>query len=211
MFQLLHSSGYFFDRVETIAESNYVPSYQDVLYSRARTTGIVETTFSVGDYEFRLLDVGGQRNERRKWIHCFEMVTALIFVTAISEYDEVLYEDHTMNRIVESLNLFKEIVNASWFAKTSIILFLNKKDLFEEKIKRIDMTCCFPEYQGGLDYDKGIDFIRDYFLKQCELPDRKLYTHVTCATDSKNVDFTFKSVSDIIIKQNMRESGFKQI
>jgi hypothetical protein len=39
--------------------------------------------------------VGGQRSERKKWIHCFESVNALIFMTAVSEYDEVLFEDDT--------------------------------------------------------------------------------------------------------------------
>ena len=39
--------------------------------------GIVETEFVVEDYHFKMLDVGGQRNERKKWIHCFENVTAV--------------------------------------------------------------------------------------------------------------------------------------
>lgn len=44
---------------------------------------------------FRLFDVGGQRSERKKWIHCFEDVTAIIFCVAMSEYDQVLHEDET--------------------------------------------------------------------------------------------------------------------
>ncbi len=146
LFQCMHSCGYFFDRIDAITQPHYIPTYTDILHSRARTTGIVETAFSVGDYPFRLLDVGGQRNERRKWIHCFEKVTALLFVSAISEYDEVLYEDNTVNRMVESINLFSEICSSKWFTETSIVLFLNKSDLFLQKIKAIDMTCVFPEY-----------------------------------------------------------------
>jgi len=42
-----------------------------------------------------LFDVGGQRSERKKWIHCFEDVTAIIFCVAMSEYDQVLQEDET--------------------------------------------------------------------------------------------------------------------
>lgn len=45
--------------------------------------------------KFRLFDVGGQRSERKKWIHCFEDVTAIIFCVAMSEYDQVLHEDET--------------------------------------------------------------------------------------------------------------------
>lgn len=39
-----------------------------------------------------MVDVGGQRSERRKWIHCFESVTSIIFLVALSEYDQVLAE-----------------------------------------------------------------------------------------------------------------------
>lgn len=44
---------------------------------------------------YRLFDVGGQRSERKKWIHCFEDVTAIIFCVALSGYDQVLHEDET--------------------------------------------------------------------------------------------------------------------
>ena len=46
-------------------------------------------------FHYRLFDVGGQRSERKKWIHCFEDVTAIIFCVAMSEYDQVLHEDET--------------------------------------------------------------------------------------------------------------------
>jgi len=40
-----------------------------------------------------MFDVGGQRSERKKWIHCFENVNALMFLVAISGYDQCLAED----------------------------------------------------------------------------------------------------------------------
>lgn len=96
----------------------------------------------------RMFDVGGQRSERKKWIHCFEGVTAIIFCVALSGYDLVLAEDEEMNRMVESMKLFDSICNSKWFVETSIILFLNKKDLFQEKILSSPLTICFPEYTG---------------------------------------------------------------
>lgn len=45
-----------------------------------------------------MFDVGGQRSERKKWIHCFEGVTAIIFCVALSAYDLVLAEDEEMVR-----------------------------------------------------------------------------------------------------------------
>ena len=79
--------------------------------------------------------MGGQRTERRKWIHCFEDVLILVFLAAVSEYDQVLEEDGRTNRLEESLNLFKAISGTVYFKEQEIILFLNKKDLLEEKIK----------------------------------------------------------------------------
>ena len=67
----------------------WIPSVSDVTKARVRTSGIVEEQYNIDGVEFRMYDVGGQRNERKKWIHCFENVTAIIFVGAISEYDQV--------------------------------------------------------------------------------------------------------------------------
>ena len=52
---------------------------------------ITESTFRIGDLNYRMFDVGGQRSERKKWIHCFENVTAIVFLVAISEYDQVCF------------------------------------------------------------------------------------------------------------------------
>lgn len=82
--------------MDRIGDINYIPTDQDVLRSRVKTTGITETTFVIGELTYRMFDVGGQRSERKKWIHCFENVTAIIFLVAISEYDQVLIEDETV-------------------------------------------------------------------------------------------------------------------
>lgn len=47
------------------------------------------------------------RSERKKWIHCFENVSAILFCAGISEFDQVLYEDNRTNRIHEALNLVR--------------------------------------------------------------------------------------------------------
>ena len=116
-FQLNDSAKYFFDAIDRISTLGYIPSEQDVLHARAPTTGIVENHFEIDGNQFKMFDVGGQRNERKKWIHCFENVTAVLFVAALSEYNQVLYEDESQNRMVESLQLFDEICNSKWSAK----------------------------------------------------------------------------------------------
>ena len=138
----------YFDSIDRIAAHDYLPNDQDVLRSRVKTTGITETTFIIQDLTYRMFDVGGQRSERKKWIHCFENVTTILFLVAISEYDQLLFEDETVNRMQEALTLFDSICNSRWFIKTSIILFLNKIDRFKEKLPVSPMQNYFPDYEG---------------------------------------------------------------
>lgn len=76
-----------------MSQLNYIPSQQDVLRTRVKTTGIVETQFTFKGLRFKMVDVGGQRSERKKWIHCFEGVTAIIFCVSLAGYDLMLAED----------------------------------------------------------------------------------------------------------------------
>jgi len=205
-YQLNDSTRYFWDRAAEILKTDYLPSPQDILRARVRTTGIVQQNFKIAESQYTMFDVGGQRNERRKWIHCFDNVTAVIFVTAISEYDQVLYEDENTNRMDEALMLFDQILNHPSFAKTSMILFLNKRDLFAEKLKRKDLTCWNASCTAGKDYDAAIDFIKTRFLEKNKEPEkRQVYVHPTCATDTTNVQIVMDSVFDIILKENLRK------
>ncbi len=88
--------------------------------------------YRIDGIEFEMYDVGGQRSERRKWIDCFDQVDAVIFVAALSEYDQTLAESKRTNRMTEALDLFRSVCNNRAFANTSIMLFLIKKDVFAE-------------------------------------------------------------------------------
>uniref|UniRef100_A0A915E7M7 Uncharacterized protein n=1 Tax=Ditylenchus dipsaci TaxID=166011 RepID=A0A915E7M7_9BILA len=140
---------HFLDSLDRIYDSNYVPTTQDILYLRVATMGVIEVTFKIKEKIWRVFDVGGQRSQRKKWIHCFDDVRALIFVVAMSEFDQVLMEDGTTNRLQESLQLFKQVCNNKYFLDTSIILFLNKKDLFNEKMQQgRSLRIAFKEFNG---------------------------------------------------------------
>lgn len=207
-FQLNDSASYYLDALERLSDPEYVPSEQDVLRTRVKTTGIIETRFSFKGLDIRMFDVGGQRTERKKWIHCFEGVTAIIFVVAISEYDLTLAEDQNTNRMVESLRLFQSICNNQWFVETSIILFLNKRDLFEAKIAKSPLTICFPEYAGTNNYEDASRFIQNRFENLTGSEKGKdIYSHFTCATDTNNIQFVFDAVTDVIIKTALKDCG----
>ncbi len=206
-FQIVESVKYYFNEIERIMKDDYVATQQDMLLARVRTSGIVTEKYVIDGVDFEMYDVGGQRNERKKWIHCFDDVTAVIFVAALSEYDQVLFEDATANRMTEAVDLFGDICNNKVFESSSMILFLNKKDLYEEKIKDVHIgdQPAFANFDGELGdedyYDKGIKYFLDMFMAQNNNPERQIYSHATCATDSKNVEVVFNSCKDIIMRK----------
>jgi len=208
LFQLPDSTFYLTEHIERICNPAYIPSQEDVLRCRSRTTGIIELDFIIDTIKFRIVDVGGQRSERKKWIHVFEGVTAIIFCVALNEYDQKLYEDEKVNRMHEAIELFEEICNSEWFVHTDIILFLNKDDLFRAKINQVDLNVCFPDYTGGRDCDKACKFIKDKFLSLNKNATKQIFTKVTCATDTKNIEVVFAAAKNIILKQQLQGAGF---
>jgi len=206
-YQLNDSARYYFENVDRVGQNDYLPTDMDILRCRVKTTGITETTFHIGDLIYKLVDVGGQRSERKKWMHCFENVTAIVYMVAISEYDQVLIEDETVNRMQEALTLFDSICNSRWFVKTSMILFLNKTDLFKDKLLKSPMKDYFPDYEGGEDYEAGCDYMLHRFVALNQSDVKQIYTHFTCATDTTQIKFVMAAVNDIIIQTNLRDCG----
>ena len=111
-----------------------------------RTYISLQIEFEYKSLVFHMFDVGGQRSERKKWIHCFDNVDCVLFVVAMSEYDQMLVEDRSVNRMQESLNLFADIVNNEFFKEMPFIVFFNKHDLFKEKVRTKSIRVAFPLY-----------------------------------------------------------------
>lgn len=182
------------------------------LVARVRTSGIVTEKYVIDGAQFEMYDVGGQRNERKKWIHCFDDVTAIIFVAALSEYDQNLFEDSQTNRMVEAIDLFGEICNNRYFTNSSMILFLNKRDLYLEKIKNVHIgdQPSFSDFDtpfGHEDYyNMGIKYFTSKFKNVNENLERQIYHHATCATDSQNVEVVFNSCKEIILRGSMKDT-----
>ncbi|XP_015422698.1 PREDICTED: guanine nucleotide-binding protein G(z) subunit alpha [Myotis davidii] len=207
-YHLEDNAAYYLNDLERIAAPDYIPTVEDILRSRDMTTGIVENKFTFKELTFKMVDVGGQRSERKKWIHCFEGVTAIIFCVELSGYDLKLYEDNQTSRMAESLRLFDSICNNNWFINTSLILFLNKKDLLADKIRRVPLTVCFPEYKGQNTYEEAAVYIQRQFEDLNRNKETKeIYSHFTCATDTSNIQFVFDAVTDVIIQNNLKYIG----
>ncbi|KDR69486.1 hypothetical protein GALMADRAFT_104101 [Galerina marginata CBS 339.88] len=205
-FYLMDSAAYFFGEVLRIGSPGYLPNETDVLRARQKSVGITETRFTMGQLSIHMFDVGGQRSERKKWIHCFESVTSIIFCTALSEYDQVLLEEKTQNRMLESLVLFESVINSRWFLRTSIILFLNKIDVFKNKLPKVPLERYFPEYAGGPDINKAAKYILWKFM-QANRARLSVYPHLTQATDTTNIRLVFAAVKETILQNALKDSG----
>uniref|UniRef100_A0A1I7T656 G-protein alpha subunit n=1 Tax=Caenorhabditis tropicalis TaxID=1561998 RepID=A0A1I7T656_9PELO len=172
--------------------------------------GVIEVKFQMKGKVFRVFDVGGQRSQRKKWIHCFDDAKALIYVASLSEFDQVLLEDNTTNRMHESLQLFKQVVNNKYFVNTSVILFLNKIDLFEEKImvKKRSLTIAFESYSGpAQDIDSATAFVEKKYRGMADNKEKNIYCHLTCATDTQQVQYVLDAVLDTILSSKLKGCG----
>ncbi|EKD17117.1 uncharacterized protein L3040_000359 [Drepanopeziza brunnea f. sp. 'multigermtubi'] len=204
----LHDNlSYFFQDLDRLFSKEFVPTDQDVLRARLRTTGITETIFDLGTLQYRMFDVGGQRSERKKWIHCFENVNALMFLVAISGYDQCLAEDKDGNQMQEALMLWESIANSHWFKNSSLILFLNKMDLFKSKIATSPITNFgFSDFQGDTrNPQQTSKYFMDKFVALNRTPGREIYSHFTNATDTDLLKVTMASVQDMIIQKNLQK------
>ncbi|XP_038573415.1 guanine nucleotide-binding protein G(olf) subunit alpha isoform X1 [Micropterus salmoides] len=222
-YQLIDCAQYFLDRIDSVRQNDYTPTDQDLLRCRVLTSGIFETRFQVDKVNFHMFDVGGQRDERRKWIQCFNDVTAIIFVVASSSYNMVIREDNNTNRLREALDLFRSIWNNRWLRTISVILFLNKQDMLAEKVLagKSKIEDYFPEYarytipneatpEPGEDprVTRAKFFIRDEFLRISTASGdgrHYCYPHFTCAVDTENIRRVFNDCRDIIQRMHLRQ------
>ncbi|SCV69588.1 BQ2448_2608 [Microbotryum intermedium] len=233
-FQLNDSAQYFFTAASRIGTHGYLPTDADILRSRVRTTGITEAQFQMSErLTFRCFDVGGQRSERKKWIHCFEDVNIVFFVVAISEFNQTLREDKTTNRVSEACVLFQSISNsryAGWVSaegrvevsdeadlsryacpssdgspnQGSLLLFLNKTDLLETKLQHTRFSDSFPDYRG----ENTVIGVQQYMLNVFKSLCRKtIYAHFTCATDTQAMKVVLAAVENHIIVTNLNDSN----
>lgn len=216
-FQIIDSVEYFLDHSKRLAVRDYVPTLQDILYCRKTTKGVVEFTITIDRVPFLFVDVGGQRTQRQKWFQCFDNVTSILFMASASEFDQVILEDRTTNRLVESRNIFDTIVNHMIFTNISVILFLNKMDLLKKKVEVSNIAKFFPEFKDVKqvsEYSKEFGgepsnledvkkFLLYYFISAKKNSLKPLYHHFTVAVDTGNISLVFKDIKDIILKKNL--------
>jgi guanine nucleotide-binding protein subunit alpha len=203
---------YFFPRLDRLFAAGYAPTSMDIVHTRARTIGITETAFKLRDQEMLMVDVGGQKSERRKWIHCFQDVTSILFLVSLSGYDQCLVEDKDANQMQDAMTIWDSICHSQWFKQTSIILFLNKNDLFEEKVPNSDIKNFFPDFDGAPgDIQAGRDYFKKRFARLAQKAgrskEREVYIHTTTATDTALLKVVMTAVEDIVMRGNLEHAA----
>ncbi|KAF9101555.1 guanine nucleotide-binding protein subunit alpha [Mortierella sp. AM989] len=202
------SAKYFLDFIDRVADPEYIPTDDDILQARVRTLAVSEHIFSIDNVAYRIFDVGGQKSLRKYWAPYFDDVNAIIFMAALSAYDQPCEDDPKLNRLQECLTLFNDIANHKLFGLTSMILFLNKIDVFQRKLEAGSLVSKhFPEYRGPNDYFSTTVFFQYRFLQQCKDLQKQVYTHFTHATDTNQMRVIVVAVNAIIQRLNLRSSG----
>eukprot|EP01126_Amoeba_proteus_P062501 TRINITY_DN850_c0_g1_i2.p1 TRINITY_DN850_c0_g1~~TRINITY_DN850_c0_g1_i2.p1 ORF type:complete len:250 (-),score=32.46 TRINITY_DN850_c0_g1_i2:48-797(-) len=203
--------GYHVSRLKEYLSTSFVPTDEDIIRVRIKTTGIIETTFVYEGMSFMVCDVGGQRSERRKWIQCFSKVDAIIFLVSTNEYDTNIEEATSYNSMIDSLQQFKIISELQIFTHIPFIVFFNKYDLFQDKISRFPLHVVFRDYKAftdgiqGTEVEKGVAYFERNFRQN--FGGTKFYSHTTCALDKDSCRKVFESIQDVIIKGALYSSG----
>ncbi|XP_073843928.1 G protein alpha subunit f isoform X1 [Musca autumnalis] len=236
-FPLSDSTKYFLDNFERICQDDYIPTTEDILHSRKVTTGIHNISFRVqipkylggGEQVFHMYDVGGQRDQRNKWIQVFEGIQAVLFLISCSDFDQTLREDPKQNRLVEALSLFRGVWQNRFLSSAGFIVFLNKQDILRRKIAagkhivdyfpEFEDFCNSPQAESCFDEcDWTKKFIKQKLIDITEEPvkrpsrnlinhnsKRECYYHFTVATDTSCIRKVFNDVHQMILHDNLAD------
>ena len=171
---LIDSVEYLFENMHKYHQDEYIPTFTDLIHSYQRTVGVNKIKFVLNDRRddveeiYEIFDLGGDKHNRRRWMHCMDNTAAVIFVVALSGYNELLWNDSRNTRMNEAIWLFRGIVNLEILKNSHIIVFLNKSDLFEKKIYsgKYPVKEWFEDLRGGETKENVIEFFKQIFLDQ---------------------------------------------
>lgn len=205
---------FYFSKISEFAGANFLPKTEHLLRIRMRTTGIIEKSITHDNKKITFIDVGGQRNERKKWFRkngIFENSKGILYVIALNEYDIVTFEDDTANAMQEALQTFEQVCESPAFQNVPIVIFFNKTDLLAEKLEKgAPLSYCFEEYVGPNTRTEVIQYIKDQFMLRCDDPRRirKVYqTNFTNTDELNSIVHEFLPLFDVATK----DSFFKEV
>jgi GTPase SAR1 family protein len=213
---VLDTADWLIDNVQRFASEDYVPERQDMVLSRRRTTGITEHTYVVDDSAFTIIDVGGQRSERRKWVQFFADVHCIVFFVSVIGFCKVLFEDRNTFQMKESLELFSSTfrvpapqtgprVDNDWqdyvFETTPIHVVFNKLDMLAPCLEKYALSACFPAYKGPNAQASVLRFLQQTFADRVVSIRSPPDTHFISAANSDDVQELFTKLSTFLVEK----------
>ncbi|KAF8633628.1 hypothetical protein AX15_001317 [Amanita polypyramis BW_CC] len=210
-------AGFFLDSLERVTSLRYIPSDDDILRARLKTIGVSEHRFKLRagnmvSHDWRIFDVGGARSLRAAWAPYFDNMDTIIFLAPISCFDQVLVEDSTVNRLEDSILLWKSVVSNSLLKHTEIVLFLNKVDIMKAKLEAGIKFGNFVISYGNRpnDLEHASSYLKKKFAalhKQYSPRARTFYCHLTTVTDVRSTQRILENVKDMVVRQNLVDSN----
>jgi len=206
---------YFIENLARITSDDYVPTNQDIVRSRQFTIGASTTTFYYQNFWWKIIDVGGQIPERRKWSNIVRenAIKGLVYFVALDEYNVYSQEEKGKTNMQVSLKVWSDVVSGEEFSGM-FLLFLNKMDNFEEIISNNydDFKKVYTKYKGGETPEECANFIKDMFIKRAVKTgkeEKNLFAHFTCAIDGDKIAVTWRSLYEYIVSKRMNMAGFE--
>jgi len=205
---LQEQSGFFLDEVQRICQEDYTPTPDDILRARVHTVGPEEHFINMEGNEnlksWTVYDIGGSTSQRAAWAQFFDDVHVIIFLAPISAFNETLAENNTVNRLADSLKLWRTICSNKLLTSVEFILFLNKVDILTRKIQSgVRFAEHVTSYRNKPNEPKEvIKYLSDAFatINQTYSPrKRKMHRHVTCAIDTKATATVINDIHEVIL------------
>jgi len=205
---------YLITNLDRILAPDFVPSNDDILRARQRSTGETSYRFEDKKHVWNLVDVGGQFSERSKWGAVFENpINAILFFISLDEYDIDNVEstsDHE-TKFQLALTIYDEVMNGDLVRehKASRIVFLNKLDLFTSKLQSDDKFNLFKEkleYTGENNVEKCVEFISQKLEEKIK-DNMPVHIHAICGLDTSLIKKLTQDIKVSIIASSLQDMG----
>jgi hypothetical protein len=205
-----HSAGFFLNDVLRIAKPGWKPGIDDIVRARLRTFGVEEHRFVVvNSSDWYIYDVGGSRGSRHQWVPYFDDVQAIIFLAPLV-FNQMLDEDRMINRLEDSISLWKKVCASPLLARANIILFLNKMDILESTLKAGVRVATYVSTYGSHpnDVEHVVKYFRDKFRayhKRLSPKQRTFFCHETSAIDTKATQVVLSGIREGILRGHLEK------
>lgn len=197
----LETSDFYFKNASRIFGDGYLPTDEDIILCRKKTLGISLIKIKCDPLCWTIVDIGGQKSERRKWITQFDNVAVIIYIVNLVDFNGIAY-DTEMNKMSETLEVFQETLRNPCFEKTPLYLIFNKKDLFDNLINNDsgNFKKSFPRYSGKMEFEQCFEYLLSQF--QDRIPYKKFKHLIITATIRQDVKEMFKIVQADMLKSD---------